>query len=183
MVRSLVLKRPDQFKAIGDGTRMRILGRLSQGSASVSELAAMLDIPKGTISHHIGVLEDAGLIRVVAERRVRALTERRYARVAPLFRLDDEDRSDAAEAADPSLHMFPLRFAIEEASRSVDPSDDASMSFVVRARMTAARARRFGQVVQLLAEEFAEGGGRRGTTYGFAAAIYMTDWQPGENGA
>jgi DNA-binding transcriptional ArsR family regulator len=181
MARSLVLKRPDQFKAIGDGTRMRILGRLSQGSASVSELAAMLDIPKGTISHHIGVLEDAGLIRVVAERRVRALTERRYARVAPVFRLDDEERLNTAEGTDPSLHMFPLRFAIEEASRSVDP-DDPSMSFVVRAPMSAARAHRFGQLVQLLAEEFAEVGGRRGTTYGFAAAIYTTDWQPGENG-
>ncbi|MFN2483837.1 MAG: ArsR/SmtB family transcription factor [Candidatus Limnocylindria bacterium] len=179
MVKSLELTRPDQFKAIGDGTRMRILGRLSQGPSTVSELSTMFDIPKGTISHHIGVLEDAGLIRVVAERRVRAVTERRYARVAPLFRLGDEEKLSAAERPDASLHMFPLRHAIEEARESTGP-EDASMSFIVRARMPAARARRFGQLVEQLAEEFAEGGGRRGKTYGFAAAIYATDWQPRE---
>ena len=195
----MTLTRPDQFRAIGDSTRMRILGLLAQGDASVQELARSLRIPKGTISHHVGVLEDAGLIRVVEERRVRAVTERRYARVAPMFRLGDgngdgnRDRTgngesgstgtsrtaaDADALPDP-LHLFPLRHALEEAVPQTGPGD-ASSSLIVRARMPAARARRFGQLVEQLAQEFAEGAPGVGETYGFVAAIYATDWQAGK---
>ena len=50
------------------------------------------------------------------------------------------------------------------------------MSIVVRARMSAARARRFADLVNALAAEFADGAPEVGETYGFAAAIYVPDW-------
>ena len=52
------------FAALGDPTRRAILVRLSQGEASVSELAKpfMKEMSAPAISKHLKVLEKAGLI-------------------------------------------------------------------------------------------------------------------------
>lgn len=50
------------FSALADPTRRAILARLAQGEASVSELARPFGLAQPTISKHLRVLEDAGLI-------------------------------------------------------------------------------------------------------------------------
>jgi DNA-binding transcriptional ArsR family regulator len=50
------------FSALADPTRRAILARLSVGDASVGELAAPFDLSLPTVSRHIDVLEEAGLI-------------------------------------------------------------------------------------------------------------------------
>jgi DNA-binding transcriptional ArsR family regulator len=50
------------FAALADPTRRAILARLSEGEASVSELAAPFDMSMPGISKHLKVLERAGLI-------------------------------------------------------------------------------------------------------------------------
>ena len=50
------------FAALADPTRRAILERLSQGQASVSELAEPFPISLPAISRHLKVLEGAGLI-------------------------------------------------------------------------------------------------------------------------
>jgi len=50
------------FSALADPTRRAILARLTQGDASVGELAAPFDLSLPTVSRHINVLEDAGLV-------------------------------------------------------------------------------------------------------------------------
>lgn len=50
------------LSAIADPTRRAILGRLSRGEASVSELAEPFDMSMPAISKHLKVLEHAGLI-------------------------------------------------------------------------------------------------------------------------
>lgn len=50
------------FAALADPTRRAILARLSQGEASVNELAEPFDISLPAISRHLKVLEEAGLI-------------------------------------------------------------------------------------------------------------------------
>src|SRR5262245_40682078 len=50
------------LSALADPTRRDILARLSQGDASVNELAAPFDISLPAISRHLKVLESAGLI-------------------------------------------------------------------------------------------------------------------------
>ena len=52
---------------------------------SAAELAAELDVPVTRLYHHLKVLESAGLIEVVATRRVGAALERRYRAVARSF--------------------------------------------------------------------------------------------------
>ncbi len=50
------------LSALADPTRRAILARLSQGAATVNELAAPFDISLPAISRHLKVLEGAGLI-------------------------------------------------------------------------------------------------------------------------
>jgi len=48
--------------ALADPTRRGILARLSQGEASVNELAEPFDMTLAAVSKHIKVLESAGLV-------------------------------------------------------------------------------------------------------------------------
>lgn len=50
------------FAALADPTRRAILARLSEGEASVTELAEPFDMSMPAISKHLKVLEKAGLI-------------------------------------------------------------------------------------------------------------------------
>jgi len=50
------------FGALADPTRRAILARLTQGEASVAELAAPFPMSQPAVSRHLRVLEDAGLI-------------------------------------------------------------------------------------------------------------------------
>ena len=50
------------FGALADPTRRAILTRLTQGEASVAELAAPFRVTQPAISRHLKVLEGAGLI-------------------------------------------------------------------------------------------------------------------------
>ena len=95
----LNITRPDQLQALGDPTRWRILGRLSESAATVQELARALGIAKGTAAHHVRVLQSAGLIRVAETKRIRGVVEKRYARVARQFRLDEGDREHLAQGS------------------------------------------------------------------------------------
>jgi DNA-binding transcriptional ArsR family regulator len=63
------------FSALGNPTRRAILARLATGEASVSELSEPFGLSQPTISKHLKVLEDAGLIETSrdAQRRPRRL--------------------------------------------------------------------------------------------------------------
>jgi DNA-binding transcriptional ArsR family regulator len=50
------------FQALADPTRRAILARLTQGEASVTDLAEPFDISLPAISRHLKVLEGAGLV-------------------------------------------------------------------------------------------------------------------------
>jgi len=97
------------FRALADSTRLAIFERLSQGPASVSQLASPFAMSLTAVGQHLEILESSGLIstrkvgrvrtcsvdaagldrlsRWVAERR--SLVERRLDRLADL--LDAED--------------------------------------------------------------------------------------------
>ena len=51
------------FAALGDGTRLRLLSRLSAGPLSISRLTAGSGISRQGVTKHLRVLEGAGLVR------------------------------------------------------------------------------------------------------------------------
>src|SRR5436190_19686548 len=81
----LVVSKPDQLRALADDLRATVIALLRERARSTQELAEELELPKGTVGHHLKVLERAGLIRVVRTRKVRAVTAKYYGRVAWLF--------------------------------------------------------------------------------------------------
>ncbi|MGD0306113.1 MAG: metalloregulator ArsR/SmtB family transcription factor [Candidatus Acidiferrales bacterium] len=63
------------FLAMADPTRRAILARLAKGEATVAELAKPFNITQPSVSQHLKVLEDAGLIlsRIDGTKRPRRL--------------------------------------------------------------------------------------------------------------
>lgn len=56
------------FAALGDGTRLELVARLSHlGDRSIAQLTTGLDVTRQAVTKHLRVLEDAG---VVTSRRV-----------------------------------------------------------------------------------------------------------------
>jgi hypothetical protein len=55
------------FKALGDETRLRMVGLLAIGERSVEELAAALGVREPTVSHHLGKLKALRLVQMTAQ--------------------------------------------------------------------------------------------------------------------
>jgi DNA-binding transcriptional ArsR family regulator len=68
------------FSALADPTRRAILTRLTEGDATVAELAAPFRVSQPAISRHLKVLERAGLI----SRRRRATARLSHLEAQPL---------------------------------------------------------------------------------------------------
>jgi DNA-binding transcriptional ArsR family regulator len=163
----LVVREPEQLRALGDDLRSRIVVLLRDRAYSTTGLAEKLGLPKGTVGHHLKVLEKAGLVRVVRTRQVRALTEKYYGRVARLyvFKSTDADGEGVRDVAAASL-----RRAAEE---MLPIGDDGRTTFaVVRARLDDADARRLTRRLERLIDDFRAAESPTGTPYGLAAALY-----------
>jgi ArsR family transcriptional regulator len=55
------------FKALADERRIRIVALLSARALSVEELAAAVDLTPATVSHHLALLREAGLVEAAHE--------------------------------------------------------------------------------------------------------------------
>lgn len=53
----------DQFAALADATRCRVVEMLAEKARPVHELAAAFDISRPAISRHLRVLKEAGLVK------------------------------------------------------------------------------------------------------------------------
>lgn len=50
------------FHGLSDGTRLKILERLTQGEARVVDLTGLLGVAQSTVSAHLACLRDCGLV-------------------------------------------------------------------------------------------------------------------------
>ncbi len=173
----LALTQPAQVQALGHPIRNTILGLLHERAATVTELATALGRPKSTVAHHVKVLTEAGLLRVVRTRRVRAIEERFYGRTARMFYVALEQGAAGDE--------LPRDFNdLEVAAReSVAAFEDGKLwGFIRHARISEAQASEFWERMADLVAEFDRLPRSGGTMYGFALGVYPTD-QPTLPGA
>ena len=154
-----------QMKAVADDTRTDILNLLLEKAATVSQLAEVLDKPKGTVGYHAKVLDDAGLITVVRTNKVRAMTEKYYGRVGRTIHFSR-----------PTTDDDPLWF-VHDALRPITQDDDHALPmFTSRvARIPIERAVEFSERIMEVAQEFIEIPRDGNTVYGFLAGVYPTD--------
>src|ERR687893_2931236 len=80
-----VVTAPEQRRALADPLRGTLLELVLERAATVTEIAHAVDRPKGTVAYHVNLLVEAGLLRVVRTRRVRAIEERYYGRLARIY--------------------------------------------------------------------------------------------------
>ncbi|HSI96971.1 MAG TPA: helix-turn-helix domain-containing protein [Gaiellaceae bacterium] len=178
----LVVDEPEKLRALGDVTRGRILALLNQRAASTTELSAALEIPKGTVGHHVKVLERVGLVRVVRTRKVRALTERYYGRIARLFVLKTAD-SGAEDLRGGALSAMLLRQAADEAVAS--DADEKGESAILRVRLTDKDVVRFQKRLLRLTADLRAAEDPAGELHVLSFALFRstTTLPPGERDA
>jgi DNA-binding transcriptional ArsR family regulator len=146
----LIVDDPKQLRALGDPLRARIVALLRERAASTTELATVLETPKGTVGHHLKALETAGLVRVVRTRQVRALTEKFYGRVARLFVLRG-DESMPKELRRGTLSALMLRQAADELLMS---GGEEGTSAMLSVRLVEKDRRRFEQRLNRLVADY-----------------------------
>jgi len=171
LAEKMVITAPAQLRAIADPLRDTILDLLLERAATVAELAAAVKRPKSTVAHHVNVLVDAGMLRVVRTRRVRAIDERYYGRTARVFYVGVISRP----GDDPStVHANALSVAAAESGPAHEA--DRLRSILRHARIPRKDAAEFWDRVLVMAGEFAQVARSGDTVYGFAAGLYPTDY-------
>jgi DNA-binding transcriptional ArsR family regulator len=166
----LALTRPDQVKALSHPLRTTILGLLHERAATVTELATALERPKSTVAHHVKVLVEAGLVRVVRTRRVRAIEERFYGRTARMFYVGVERGPEGDELP---LDFNDFEVAARESSGAYQ--DGKLWGFIRHARISEAQASEFWEQMAELVATFDRLPRSGKTMYGFAVGVYPTD--------
>lgn len=147
-----------QFKALGHPFRQRLLFALGERPATISQLAVALDAQKGNVAHHLKVLREAGMVRVVHTRQVRGGTEQYYQTAARRISLADN-------ALAPTAAMLGA-VAQEIATAEGDP-----LLTLRHIRLTAAQAERLTEALAELVGS-AEDAGTGDPRYGVLVSVY-----------
>jgi DNA-binding transcriptional ArsR family regulator len=167
----LVVAGPEQLRALVDDVRARIVRLLRERAQSTTELAEQLKLAKGTVAHHLKVLESAGLIRVVRTRRVRAMTERYYGRVARLFVIKSTE--SLPDGLGPNaIAAVGLRQAADEiVGAAPEPGTYANL----QVRLTAQEAKRFQKRLDRLVRDFRDAEDPAGEQVVLVLALYTQE--------
>jgi DNA-binding transcriptional ArsR family regulator len=169
-----VVSSAKELKALADPLRETILDLLLERAATVGELASAVGRPKSTVAHHVGVLADAGMLKIVRTRRVRAMTERFYGRTARVF------------YAGPVPQTPPIigNYLAEAAAESAPAHEADDLRAIMRhARIPRESVREFWARVLELTREFSELPRAGDTVYGFVAGLYPADYPSLPDGA
>jgi DNA-binding transcriptional ArsR family regulator len=167
---TVVVTAPGQLRALADPLRRTLLDLLLERAATVTEMAQAVGRPKSTIAYHVNLLVGTGLLRVVRTRRVRAIQERYYGRVARTLYIGALNRPEDKQ-------VVAAINGLAEAAAEAAPAHaaDELRCMLVRARIPDEEVRNFWAQVQQLARRFAQIPRAGDQVYGFAAGLYPTD--------
>lgn len=163
---TLIVAEPAQLRAMADPFRTQLIQLLRDRARSTQEISEELSVPKGTVGHHLKVLESAGLIHVVRTRKVRAVTEKFYGRTARLFLFQTEDPADSR-----AISAVTLR----QAAGEVEVAPIVTGFGLVRARLTKKDLERFERRTKKLLDDFRAADHAGGTPSSPTAGIWATE--------
>lgn len=165
----IVITTPAELRAISDPLRSLVLDLLLERAASVSELAAAVGRPKSTVAHHVQVLVEVGMLRVVRTRRVRAIDERFYGRTARTFFVGVVSPADVSPP--------PWSNDLTDAAQESMPAYAADRMYALRrhARISRSQAREFWERIFAVVDDFAQLPRDGEEVYGFVVGMYPTD--------
>lgn len=179
----LIINTSEQYKALGDATRTRILSIIKHQPTTAKQLATKLGIAPGTVGHHLQALETAGLAQVVARRLVRGIVAKYYTRTARLLQF--EQPLDGGETASPGYDMMAdLRDEIAEVVAAEGEKAVVCVAFP-HARLTPERMRVYQARLDALIVDFAqEPPAPDGLVYGLGTVLFRAPqaMQPNTSG-
>jgi DNA-binding transcriptional ArsR family regulator len=163
-----IVSSPQELRAMADPLRTTILDLLLERSATVGELATAVGRPKSTVAHHVGVLVEAKMLKVVRTRRVRAIDERFYGRTARIFHVGAIRPEQARE--------FANYFSVAATESAAAHEADDLRAVIRHARIPRERAAEFWEGVVALTHEFMRLPRSGETVFGFVAGLYPTEY-------
>lgn len=166
----LVVTAPGQLRALADPLRGALLDLLLERAATVTEMAQAVDRPKSSVAYHVNLLVEAGLMRVVRTRRVRAIEERYYGRVARTYYVGVLSRAE-----DRKVVSAMNGIATAAAESAAAHAADELRCTLVHARIPIEEVRAFWAEVQAVARRFAQIPRSGDQMYAFVAGLYPTD--------
>ncbi|MFF5404319.1 ArsR/SmtB family transcription factor [Streptomyces misionensis] len=160
----LVLRSPEQSKALGYPLRHRMVNLLRQRPATLRRLADALGMGKGTIGHHVRVPREAGLVRLTGTRRVRGGTEQYFALVSSGLRVHQDATVGPGFLVRAALgEMLPGR------------RDEPSHTALRHLWLTADEARALEARWRALSDEAHPANSMRGEPYGLLSSLFRAD--------
>src|SRR6266487_2636270 len=168
----LVINTIQQFKAISDPIRSRILGIIQNQPATAKQIADRLGATPGAIGHHLHVLEVAGLAQIVARRMIRGIVANYYTRSARIF--DYELPREVTGGTSISLDiMTKARDELAEAQEYIEEDTYRSEAFP-HVRLSPERARYYSERLKALIEDILhEKPDPDGKVYGVLVSMFM----------
>lgn len=146
---------PQQYRALGHPVRHRLLFALGQEAATLSRLAADLEISKGSAAHHLKILREAGLVHLDHTRQVRGGTEQYFKRTAKRLKFDTGEATKTVLAA----------VADEIVTDEADP-----LLLVRNIRLTGPQAERLRQTLEEMVHALPED--ESGSRHGVMVGVY-----------
>jgi DNA-binding transcriptional ArsR family regulator len=168
----IVINTAQQFKAISDPLRSRILGIIQNQPATAKQIADSLKASPGAIGHHLHVLEAAGLAQVVARRLIRGIVANYYTRTARIFTYD----LPREVIGNTSINLEIIAKAYEElaeaeTTKKEDVNQTAGFPHV---RLSPERAKYFSERLRSLVDEvLSEASDPNGKVYGILVSMFM----------
>ncbi|HEX2913446.1 MAG TPA: winged helix-turn-helix domain-containing protein [Chloroflexia bacterium] len=141
-----------QFKAISDPLRNRILSVIRHQPATAKQLADLLGASPGTVGHHLRVLEEAGLAKIVARRLVRGIVAKYYTRTARIFQYDLVEELVGEDQINLEF-LNQMRDELLESRVRFHSEGNSKIAFP-HARLTEERASYYSQRLEELVDEF-----------------------------
>lgn len=160
-----------QFKAISDPMRSRILGIIQNQPATAKQIADRLGATPGAIGHHLHVLEAAGLAKIIARRLVRGIVANYYTRTARIFTYDFPDEIAGGGAGSLEI-MSKARDELVEALIGVESDPCQTISFP-HVRLSPERAQAYFERIEALVEDLLhEPSDPNGQVYGVFVTMF-----------
>ena len=151
----LTVSTEQQFKAISDMVRSRILGVIQHQPLTAKQIALRLHATPGAVGHHLHVLEEAGLGKGVGRRITRGIVASYYTRTARIFDYDLPPDVRGFHTVDLDL-VARMQTEMLDSSVSYEGEDSTRWYAFPRTRLSLEKAMEYRQRFTALLDEMIE---------------------------
>ena len=163
-----------QFKAISNTTRSKILSIVQHQPATAKQIATRLGATPGAIGHHLKVLEEAGLVQIVARRTMHGIVANYYTRVARIFDFQLVPETWGRQGTLDIFNTFHEQY-IDSKDNQGDRDEEISTMAFPHARLSREKARCYAERLETIMEDLlAEPPSTKGDVYGIFVSLFKS---------